>query len=139
MAGEMSVLIVDDNTELRELLEQGLEIVGFKVYQAGDGPTGIEMARKKKPKIILLDITMEGMDGLEVLAELKSSDETKDIPVVMLTGTAGMGEVERALEIGAIDYLTKPVELMKLGPMLREKLASAGRGSKREVSRFERR
>jgi len=122
MAREISVLIVDDDAELRDLFEQGLEMAGFEVYQAGDGPAGIEMAREKRPTVILLDVTMEGMNGLEVLSELKKSDETRDIPVFMLTGRAGMKDIKRALEDGAADYITKPVELMKLGPMLREKL-----------------
>ena len=123
MTGEMSVLIIDDDAELRDLFEQGLQMAGFEVYQAGDGPTGIETAREKVPSLILLDVTMEGMNGLEVLAELKSSEETRDIPVFMLTGSSGMGDIKRAMEDGAVGYITKPVEVMKLGPMLREKLA----------------
>lgn len=119
----MKVLVVDDDAELRELFEQGLELAGFEVYLAGDGPGGIEMAKEKRPTLIVLDVTMEGMNGLEALSELKSYDETKDIPVFMLTGKSGMDDVKRAMEIGAVDYITKPVEVMKLGPMLREKLA----------------
>ncbi len=123
MAEKMKVLVVDDDAELRELFEQGLELAGFEVYLAGDGPGGIEMAKEKRPTLIVLDVTMEGMNGLEALSELKSYDETKDIPVFMLTGKSGMDDVKRAMEIGAVDYITKPVEVMKLGPMLREKLA----------------
>jgi len=123
MAEKMKVLVVDDDAELRELFEQGLELAGFEVYLAGDGPCGIEMAKEKRPTLIVLDVTMEGMNGLEALSELKSYDETKDIPVFMLTGKSGMDDVKRAMELGAVDYITKPVEVMKLGPMLREKLA----------------
>jgi len=123
MAEKITVLVVDDDAELRDLFEQGLELAGFEVYLAGDGPGGIEMAKEKRPTLIVLDVTMEGMNGLEALSELKSCDETKDIPVFMLTGKSGMDDINRAMEIGAVDYITKPVEVMKLGPMLREKLA----------------
>ncbi|MHC4159787.1 MAG: response regulator [Planctomycetota bacterium] len=123
MAEKMKVLVIDDDAELRELFEQGLELAGFEVYLAGDGPSGIETAKEKRPSVIVLDVTMEPMNGLEVLSELKSVEETKDVPVFMLTGKSGMDDVKRAMEIGAVDYITKPVEVMKLGPMLREKMA----------------
>ena len=123
MAEKISVLIIDDDADLRALLEQGLQMAGFTVYQAGDGLSGIETAKEKSPTLILLDVTMEGMNGLETLSKLKSIDQTREIPVFMLTGKSGTDDIKRALAEGAAGYLTKPVEIMKLGPMLREKLS----------------
>jgi len=123
MAEKISVLIIDDDADLRDLIEQGLQMAGFAVYQAGDGPTGIETAKERAPTLILLDVTMEGMNGLETLSKLKSIDQTREIPVFMLTGKSGTDDIKRALAAGAAGYLTKPVEIMKLGPMLREKLS----------------
>lgn len=123
MGEQIPVLVVDDEKELRELLEYCLGLAGFEVYSAADGPTGLKMAKEKKPSLILLDVKMEGMDGLEVLSELKRGEETKDIPVFMLTVKSGTNDVARAFELGADDYITKPVELMKFGESLKEKLA----------------
>ncbi len=123
MAEKISVLIIDDDADLRALIEQGLQMAGFAVYQAGDGQTGIETAKEKSPTLILLDVTMEGMNGLETLSNLKSIEQTREIPVFMLTGKSGTDDIKRALAAGAAGYFTKPVEIMKLGPMLREKLS----------------
>lgn len=121
-SGRMPILIIDDDPDLQELLEYNLKIAGFKVLQAMNGPDGLEIARKEIPSLILLDTTMPEMDGLEVLSELKHDKKTADILVFMLTGKTMVGDVERAFEIGADDYITKPVELNKLGNTLREKL-----------------
>lgn len=123
MPERIPMLIIDDDAELRELLEYSLRLAGFEVHLAGDGPTGLELAKEKKLSLILLDVTMEGMDGLEVLSELKYTRKTEDIPVFMLTGKSTMGDIEQAFEIGADDYITKPVEMMKLGAVLKQKLA----------------
>ena len=120
--GRLPVLIIDDDADLQELLEYNLKIAGFKVLQAMNGPDGLEIARREIPKLILLDTTMPEMDGLEVLSELKHDKKTANILVFMLTGKTMMGDVEKAFEIGADDYITKPVELNKLGRTLREKL-----------------
>jgi len=123
MAERIPILVIDDDAGLRELLEYTLRLSGFEVYLAEDGKTGLEMAREKKPSLILLDVKMEGMDGLEVLSELKYNKKTEDIPVFMLTAKSRLSEIDYAFEIGADDYITKPVKLMKLGGILKGKLA----------------
>lgn len=123
MAERIPILVIDDDAELRELLEYNLKLAGFEVYLAGDGPSGIEAAQELSPLVILLDVTMEGMDGLEVLSDLRHDRRTEEIAVFMLTGKSSIGDIERAFEIGADDYITKPVEMMKLGRIIKEKMA----------------
>jgi len=81
-----------------------------------------EVARAKKPDVILLDWMMPEMNGLEVLSELKHNGKTEDIPVFMLTAKEIMGDIERAFEIGADDYLTKPFDPAQLGKTIKRKL-----------------
>ena len=89
---------------------------------AEDGLTGLELAREKGPDLILLDWMMPGLDGLQVLSELKQDEITKDIPVFMLTAKSMMAEVGRALYEGADDYITKPFDVIELGQILKVKL-----------------
>ena len=122
MAGGESILIIDDDAEFQDLVEYNLKIGGFKVFQALNGLDGLVMAKKKKPAVILLDTTMPQMDGLEVLTELKADKKTKKIAVFMLTAKTLMEDIERAFDLGADDYITKPIELNKLAQVVRSKL-----------------
>ncbi len=122
MRKRISILIIEDEDQLREMLEYNLSLEGFNVYLAADGPTGIELARKKKPEVVLLDWMMFGMNGLEVLSKLKYDKKTADIPVFMMTAKGKISDIDRAFEIGADDYITKPFEVMQLGRIVRQKL-----------------
>ncbi len=122
MAKRISVLVIDDDAEFQELVEVCLHLTGFSVLQALSGPEGVEMAKKERPDVILLDTTMPEMDGLEVLSELKYDRKTEKIPVFMLTAKTLVGDVEFAFEVGADDYITKPVELRQLGRIIKQKL-----------------
>ena len=122
MAKRIPILVVDDDAEFQELIEYNLRLAGFEVLQAMNGPDGLEIARKEKLDVILLDTTMPEMDGLEVLSELKHDAKTENIPVFMLTGKTMVGDIERAFEVGADDYITKPVKLMELGKIIKSKL-----------------
>ena len=122
MASSGSILIIDDDAEFQELIEYNLKSAGFKVFQALNGPDGLRIAQKKQPTVILLDTTMPQMDGLEVLTELKADKKTKGIAVFMLTAKTLMEDIERAFDLGADDYITKPVELNKLAQVVRSKL-----------------
>ncbi len=125
----IKLLIIEDEQQFREMLESNLSLEGFEVYLAGTGPTGLKLARRKKPDVILLDWMMEGMDGLEVLSKLKYNKKTGDIPVFMMTAKGQIGDIDRACYLGADDYITKPFEVIKLGRIIRlklEKLEKAG-------------
>jgi chemosensory pili system protein ChpA (sensor histidine kinase/response regulator) len=121
MSKWIPVLAVDDDEFIRKALKDSLKLYGFEVYLAKDGPTGLKLAQKKRPKFILLDWMMPEMDGLEVLSELKHDERTEHIPVFMLTDRAMIGDLDRAFEIGADDYITKPSDLKQLGKIVKTK------------------
>ena len=122
MRERIPVLVIDDDPVIRKLVAYNLKLAGFKVYLAEDGISGVKLAKKKSPKLILLDVMMPQMDGLEVLSELKYHRKTTDIPVFMMTAKNTFGDIDRAFEIGADDYLTKPLDLRRLGQTVKEKL-----------------
>lgn len=130
MPKRIPVLVVEDEEPLRKILEYNLRLDGFEVYLAEDGPKGLELAREKKPGLILLDWMMPGMDGLEVLSELKHDKRTEDIPVFMFTAKGMIGDMERAFEIGADDYITKPFDPAQLGNSIKKKLKERAKAKK---------
>lgn len=117
----VSVLVVDNDEIVRNVLKYDLKLDGFKVYLAEDGPTGIKLAQENGPELILLDWMMPGMDGLEVLSELKHDERTEDIPVFMLTGRGAISYLNRAIDAGADDYIKKPFKLKELSEIVKDK------------------
>jgi DNA-binding response OmpR family regulator len=115
------VLVVDDDELVRKALKRSLKLYGFEVYPAKDGPTGLKLAQAMRPAFILLDWMMPEMDGLEVLSELKHNKKTEHIPVFMLTGKGMIGDLDQAFDIGADDYITKPLDLTQLGKIVKTK------------------
>ncbi len=105
---DATILIIDDNEDTRELLKYNLAAAGYKTVSAADGHEGLESARATLPDLVLLDLMLPGMDGLEVCRRLKQNQETARIPVIMLTARGE--EVDRivGLELGADDYVVKP-------------------------------
>ncbi|WP_371365641.1 Alkaline phosphatase synthesis transcriptional regulatory protein PhoP [Sporomusa rhizae] len=102
------ILIVDDEINIRELIKFTVEKEGYNSIEAGDGQTAVKMAKTDKPDLIVLDLMLPGIDGLEVCRLVKNSRETAAIPIIMLT--AKNEEIDKiiGLELGADDYLTKP-------------------------------
>lgn len=117
-----TVLLVEDEEHIRLVVEYNLRHDGFEVYIAENGPCALEAARKVVPDAILLDWMLPGMDGLEVLTELKHDKTTEHIPVFMLTAKGMPSDINRALELGADDYITKPFDPRQLGEIIRKKL-----------------
>jgi CheY-like chemotaxis protein len=109
-----SVLIADDSLVIRAVVRSGLEDEGYRVTEAVDGLSALEACRREPPDVVLLDIEMPGLDGYQVLAELKSDADLQDIPVVFLTSRGGMEDVVAGLRGGAHDYLKKPFEAAEL-------------------------
>jgi DNA-binding response OmpR family regulator len=123
MAGNYhSVLIVDDEVEFNQFVQHSLKCDGFKVFQAFNGVEAVEVAKKKQPSVILLDIMMPVMDGHAVLRELKTDRKTKDIPVFMFSAKSLVKDVEEALDMGADDFIPKSTEPDDLGRVIRLKL-----------------
>jgi len=106
--GKATILIVDDEEDIRELVQLNLAREGFEVLDCETGESAIGMARQKQPDLILLDLMLPGIDGLEVCKTLKGDAKTKHIPVVMLTAKGEETDIVTGLEIGADDYVTKP-------------------------------
>ena len=109
-----TVLIADDSLVIRAVVRSELEGEGYRVVEAIDGLAALSQCREDPPDVVLLDIEMPGLDGYEVLSELKGDVQLKDIPVVFLTSRAGMDDVVAGLRGGAHDYLKKPFETPQL-------------------------
>ena len=102
-----TILLVEDDTFLSGMYKTKFEMEGFKVITAEDGLRGFQLAKEKRPDIILLDILLPKMDGFEVLEKLRISKDTKEIPVIMLTNLGQKEDVKKGLERGANGYLIK--------------------------------
>jgi CheY-like chemotaxis protein len=103
----IKILIVEDDPLMSRMYQKIFKFEGYEVDFAGDGEEGIEKVRTGKPTLILLDIMMPKMNGLQVLDKLKLDPETKGIPVIMLTNLAGSADAEAALTKGAVKYIIK--------------------------------
>jgi two-component system cell cycle response regulator DivK len=112
--------VVDDFVDGREMLSEYLRFRGFRVTEAVDGAEAIEIARRVKPRIILMDLTMPGVDGWEATRQLKADPRTKDIIVLALTANVLHGEEERARAAGCDGFVPKPFDLYSLAETLRQ-------------------
>jgi len=105
--GKQKVLLVEDDTFLSNIYKTKFVMEGFDVIVAEDGEVGLSLAKTKRPDIILLDILLPKKDGFTVLKELKEDKALKDIPVILLTNLGQKDDVNKGLELGAVDYLIK--------------------------------
>ena len=105
-----TILVVDDHEEIREALAEILEEEGHEVLQAIDGLTALDVVAATPPDVILLDIAMPGMDGLETLRRLKAMPECSKLPVIMVTAQGDRQNMVKAVQLGVRDYVTKPWE-----------------------------
>jgi two-component system, OmpR family, alkaline phosphatase synthesis response regulator PhoP len=108
------ILVVDDNQQNRELLQVYLEDVDCRAIPAQDGLEALEIIRKNPPDLVLLDIMMPKMSGFEVCKRIKENPKTTDIPVIMVTALSEFGDIERAIDSGTDDFLSKPVNKLEL-------------------------
>jgi DNA-binding response OmpR family regulator len=129
------VLVIDDEAPIRLLCRVNLEAEGMEVLEAGDGPTGLERARADSPSVILLDVMMPGLDGWHVAEELLEDPRTSGIPIIFLTARAELRDRHRGIDIGGLDYITKPFNPVELAPIVRELLARVESGEREEVRR----
>jgi len=101
------ILLIEDEPTLQKTIGEVLKKENYEVLSALDGKTGLDLIQKEKPDLILLDLILPKMNGFEVLEELKSKEETKNIPVIILTNLERNEDINRALELGATTYLVK--------------------------------
>src|SRR5207244_10401275 len=109
-----TILVVDDNAQNVELMQAYLETLNCLVQVAVDGIDALEKVEKVKPDLILLDIMMPRMSGFEVCRRLKADPKTRDIPILMVTALNELGDIERGVESGTDDFLTKPINKLEL-------------------------
>lgn len=114
------ILVVEDDPDIRELLIDSLCDIGYAVMEAGDGGAGLQSALEGLPDIILLDMMMPVLDGLEVLDRLKSNPLTRFIPVIMVSAKGQEQDISTALNSGALSYLVKPWEPEDLEAKVRQ-------------------
>ena len=129
------VLVIDDEPPIRLLCRVNLEAEGMEVLEASDGPTGLEKARNDEPDVILLDVMMPGLDGWQVAEELIEGERTGTIPIIFLTARAEARDRARGLDLGGIDYVTKPFNPVELAPLVRDLIARVGRGERDDLRR----
>lgn len=127
------VLVIDDEAPIRLLCRVNLEAEDMEVVEAEDGTKGLELARAEQPDVILLDVMMPGLDGWEVLHRLLEDETTKEIPIVFLTARAELRDRARGLELGGVDYVTKPFNPTELAPLVQELIARVERGEREEI------
>jgi DNA-binding response OmpR family regulator len=108
------VLIIDDDGLLRELTSRILARAGYETLEAGSGRTGIEFAKSQEPDLILLDLKLPDLDGFQVLSELRHFPATAAIPIIMMTASSDVRDEERAFQIGATAYFSKPFQPRQL-------------------------
>jgi DNA-binding response OmpR family regulator len=129
------VLVIDDEAPIRLLCRVNLEAEGMEVLEAADGPSGLAKAKSRRPDVILLDVMMPGLDGWRVAEELLEDPTTQEIPIVFLTARAEFRDRARGLDIGGIDYVTKPFNPVELAPLVRELLDRLKAGERDELRR----
>src|SRR5687768_11446388 len=129
------VLVIDDEAPIRLLCRVNLEAEKMEVLEAADGPTGLELARGATPDVILLDVMMPGLDGWRVAERLIEDPETQEIPIIFLTARAEFRDRARGLDIGGVDYVTKPFNPVELADLVRELLGRLERGERDELRR----
>ena len=107
------ILFIEDEQSLQKTFGDVLKKEGYKIISALDGETGLRLVKSEKPDLVVLDLVLPRIHGLEVLEEIKKDSETKKIPVIILTNIEGAKDVERALELGATTYLVKTSYALK--------------------------
>ena len=137
MSADKKILIIEDDQDIRELISFNLVNKGYKTIEAKDGEKGIEIARGKAPDLLLLDLMLPGIQGLDVCRILKSDQDTKNIPIIMVSALGQEEDIVIGLETGADDYITKPfsikVLLARVETVLRRGSGQNGQDSDKSI------
>jgi len=129
------VLLVDDERSIRTICRVNLEGDGLAVSEAADGAEALEVVRRARPSVVLLDVMMPGVDGWDVAEQLAADDETRKIPVVFLSARAAPEDRLRAQELGAVGYVEKPFDPLELAGIVRDVLERVARGEREQLNR----
>lgn len=120
MKNKPQILVIDDEKDVCNIFEKSLIQEGYTVFTALDGLSGLKIVKEKKPDIVLLDLKMPKMDGIEVLRNIKKID--KNIVVIIITGYGTMDSARMAMRLGAFDYITKPIDLEYVNAVIKDGL-----------------
>jgi DNA-binding response OmpR family regulator len=129
------VLVIDDEAPIRLLCRVNLEAEKIDVLEAADGEAGLELARAELPDVILLDVMMPGLDGWQVAERLFDDEGTSEIPIIFLTARAELRDRARGLELGGVDYITKPFNPTELAAVVEGLLERVRRGERDDLRR----
>jgi two-component system phosphate regulon response regulator PhoB len=130
-----TVLVIDDEAPIRLLCRVNLEAEGMTVLEASDGLDGLKQARAAAPDVVLLDVMMPGLDGWRVAEELLDDSRTDSIPIVFLTARAELRDRARGIDLGGVDYVTKPFNPVELAPLVRRLLERVENGERDDLRR----
>ena len=131
----MKVLVIDDEAPIRLLCRVNLEAEGIEVAEAADGEEGLALARTEKPDAILLDVMLPGLHGWAVAERLLEDETTRNIPIIFLTARADLRDRARGMDLGGVDYVTKPFNPVDLAPLVRDVVAAVERGDREALRR----
>jgi two-component system, cell cycle response regulator DivK len=123
-----TILVVEDNEENWDMISRRLQRRSYRVVHAADGQEAVEMAARERPDLILMDVSLPVMDGLEATRRIRAHAETQTTPIIALTAHAMSGDHDRAVQAGCDDYHAKPVELARLLAQMEALLARAAPG-----------
>jgi DNA-binding response OmpR family regulator len=130
-----TVLVIDDEAPIRLLCRVNLEAEQMRVLEAADGDTGLRAAREERPDVILLDVMMPGRNGWEVAEELLADDRTSGIPIIFLTARAEVKDRAKGIDLGGVDYVTKPFNPVELAPLVEDLVRRVEGGERDELRR----
>jgi DNA-binding NtrC family response regulator len=125
-----TILVVDDEKDLCTLLSDSLSLEGYRVLSASSGWKALQMVKKERPNLVILDIKMPGIDGIDVLSRIKKVK--KETAVIMLTAYGTLETARKAMKFGAYDYVTKPVDHSLLKSLVKEALTTADKPGRKE-------
>jgi DNA-binding response OmpR family regulator len=129
------VLHIDDEAPIRLLARANLEAECMEVIEAANGRTGVQLAKREQPDLILLGVMMPVLDGWQAAEELRKDHETREIPIVFLTARSELKDRARGFDLGAVDYITKPFDPVELALRVRALLERLERGERDELRR----
>jgi DNA-binding response OmpR family regulator len=129
----IATLVIDDEPPIRLLCRVNLEAEGMRVLEAADGRTGIDLAQKERPNAILLDVMMPGMDGWAVAEQLLQDERTAQIPIIFLTARADLRDRARGMDLGGLEYITKPFNPVELATLVQEVISAVERGEREQL------
>ena len=129
------VLVIDDEAPIRLLCRVNLEAEGMAVLEAADGSAGLETARSEHPDVVLLDVMMPGRNGWEVAEELLADERTNQIPIIFLTARAEVKDRAKGIDLGGVDYVTKPFNPVELAPLVQDLVRRVEGGERDELRR----